>query len=197
MPAFAVYSLIWSSEAPSKIGVANFSPSSRAGPSEHGFVNLTEVHTRRHTQRVQADIDDRSVLEERHVLVAHDTGHDTLVAVASGHLVAHLQLTLLGDIDLGHLDDARLREFVAVGDVVLLTLDRGIGLLPFDRIVVDRSSLSAHRVCASPVQLHDPRFRYPITTPDFSSVDFAGELIEHLLREFRSGRIEFHHRSSR
>ena len=65
-------------------------------------------------------------------------GHDTLVAVAAGHLVAHLQLALLGDVDLGHLDDARLRQLVAVGEVVLLALDRGVGLLPLDRIVIDR-----------------------------------------------------------
>ena len=162
-----------------------------AGPAEHGFVNLTEVHTRRHTQRVQADIDDRTVLEERHILVAHDTGHDTLVAVASRHLVAHLQLALLGDIDLGHLDHARLGEFVAVGEVVFLTLDRGIGLLPFDRIVVDRLLYQRIEVAVAR-PLAGPQVQVPHRNARLLVGDFAGELIEQLLGEFRSGRIEFH-----
>jgi hypothetical protein len=38
---------------------------------------------------------------------ADNLGYDTLVTVASGHLVSYADLTLLGDIDLGHLNTRR------------------------------------------------------------------------------------------
>jgi hypothetical protein len=37
-----------------------------------GFEDLTDVHARRHAQRVQHDVDRRAVLEERHVFDRHD-----------------------------------------------------------------------------------------------------------------------------
>ena len=81
------------------------------------FENLTDVHARRHAQRVEHDVDMRAVFEERHVLDRHDTRHDTLVAVTAGHLVAGLDLALHSDEDLDHLHDAR-RHFVAALDLL-------------------------------------------------------------------------------
>ena len=40
--------------------------------------------------------------------------------------------------ELGHLDNAGLRELVTVGDVVLLAFDDGIGLLPLDGIIIQQ-----------------------------------------------------------
>ena len=162
-----------------------------AGPSEHGLVDLPQVHSRRHTQRVQADVDDRTVLEERHVLVAHDTGDDTLVTVAAGHLVTHLQLTLLGDVNLGHLDHAGLRKFVTVGDVVLLALDDGIGLLPLDGIIINGSFDQrigmgiARPLARAEVQVTHHHARLLVGR-------LAGDLLEQFLRELRACGIEFH-----
>ena len=48
----------------------------------------------------------RAVGQEGHILLAQDAGHNALVAVAAGHLVAHADLALLGDVDAHHLVDA-------------------------------------------------------------------------------------------
>ena len=83
------------------------------GPAEVRLEDLTDVHTRRHAERVENDLDRRSVGEVRHVLFRQDARDDALVTVAAGHLVADRQLALHGDVDLHHLDDAG-REFVAL-----------------------------------------------------------------------------------
>ena len=73
--------------------------------TEDGLENLTEVHSRRHTQRVQHQVYRTSVLEERHILHAYNLRNDTLVTVTTGELVTDTDLTLLGDVNLGHLED--------------------------------------------------------------------------------------------
>ena len=60
--------------------------------------------------------------EVRHVLFRQDARDDALVAVASGHLVADLELALDGDVDLHHLDDAR-RQLVALGEAIDLVAE--------------------------------------------------------------------------
>ncbi len=47
-----------------------------------------------------------AIRQEGHVGLRHDAGHDALVAVAAGHLVAHGDLALLGNVDPNHLVDA-------------------------------------------------------------------------------------------
>src|SRR6185369_873395 len=82
------------------------------GPAEMGLEDLADVHTARHAERVEDDVDRGPVRQERHVLGRQDLGDDTLVAVAAGHLVADADLPLLGD---GHPDqavDARLEVVV-------------------------------------------------------------------------------------
>ena len=109
--------------------------------------DLTDVHAARHTERVEDDVDGRTVRQERHVLGGQDLGDDALVAVAAGHLVADRDLALLGD---GHPDqavDARLEVVVeltseladldhlaalAVGQTQRAVLHLA-GLLPEDR----------------------------------------------------------------
>src|SRR3546814_9067095 len=99
----------WSSDVCSS--VLNWSCKTNAqlfsGPTEYRFVNLSQVHTRRHTQWIQNNIHRTSVFQEWHIFFTYDTGHDALVSVAACHLISYLQLPLLGNIDLGHLDDAR------------------------------------------------------------------------------------------
>src|SRR5690606_22631295 len=89
----------------------------RACPAEMRLEDLTDVHARRHAQRVQNDVDMRAVFEERHVLDRNDARDDTLVAVTAGHLVAWLDLALHSDEDLDHLHDAR-GHFVAALDLL-------------------------------------------------------------------------------
>src|SRR5690625_7479874 len=96
-----------------------------ACPPEERLIALAEVHSRRHTQRVQQDVDRRSIIQERHVFFRDDPGDDTLVTVPAGHLVTDLDLTLLGDIDLRQLNDTR-RQLVTHLYVVTLTLEVGV-----------------------------------------------------------------------
>src|SRR5215469_15215666 len=83
------------------------------GPSQMRLQNLPHVHTAGYAQRIQNDLHRRAVSQIRHVLFRQYAGDDTLVAVPSGHLVAHAQLALHGDVDLHQLDHAG-RQFVAL-----------------------------------------------------------------------------------
>src|SRR6185369_3052270 len=93
-----------------------------AGPSQVGLENLSHVHTGRNAQRVEHDFHRRTVFEVRHVLVGQDAGNHAFVAVTAGHLVAHTQLALHGDVHLHQLDHARW-QFVALGQLVFLLVD--------------------------------------------------------------------------
>jgi hypothetical protein len=87
------------------------------GPPEVHLEDLPDVHARGHAEGVEHHVDGVAAGQVRHVLLGEDARHDALVAVAAGHLVAHLQLALDGDVDLHHLDDAR-RELVALGEAL-------------------------------------------------------------------------------
>ena len=89
------------------------------GPSEVGFENLSHVHTTGHPERVQDNLDRRSILEVWHVLFRQNARDHALVPVPSGHLVADAQLALHGDVNLHQLDDAR-RQFIALGQLLFL-----------------------------------------------------------------------------
>ena len=93
--------------------------------SQYGFKDLTNVHTRRHTQRIQHNVNRSSVSQERHVFLTHYAGNDTLVTVTSGHLVTDTDLTLLGNVNFSHLNDTG-RQFVANGNGKFLTFQFSI-----------------------------------------------------------------------
>ncbi len=76
-----------------------------ASPAQVRFQNLTYVHSRGNAHGVQADFNGRAVGQVGHVLFGNDAGYDTLVAVASRHFVADLNLALRGDVNLDVLDD--------------------------------------------------------------------------------------------
>ena len=67
---------------------------------------LADVHTGRNAQGVQHDVDRGAVGEVGHVLHRQHAGDDALVAVATGKLVALLDLTLLSHEDADELVDA-------------------------------------------------------------------------------------------
>ena len=71
-----------------------------------GLQHLADVHARGDPQRIQYDIDRRPIFQEGHVCFGHDFGHDSFIAVASGHLIADGKLALGSDIDFDLLDDA-------------------------------------------------------------------------------------------
>ena len=60
---------------------------------------LSNIHTGRHAQRVQHDIQRTSVRKKRHILHRKHAGNNTLVSVTACHLVADGDLSLLRNID--------------------------------------------------------------------------------------------------
>ena len=96
-------------------------------PAEVGFEDLSDVHPRRHAERVQHHVHRHAVRRVRHVLDRNDLGDDALVAVAACHLVARLQAPLHRQVDLDHLLHAG-RQLVALGQLLLLRLEREIEL---------------------------------------------------------------------
>src|SRR5258706_681794 len=85
------------------------------GPSENSFVNLAEVHSGRNAQRVQHDVNGCAFLKERHVFIANNFRNDTFITMTSCHLIANSKLTLLSNLNLSKLHDAR-RQFVTNGE---------------------------------------------------------------------------------
>ena len=77
------------------------------------FQYLSDVHTGRNAQRIQDDIQRCAVGQERHILLRKDTGNNTLVTMASGHLVTDRNFSLLSDIAADYHVDTR-RKFVGV-----------------------------------------------------------------------------------
>ena len=75
--------------------------------------HLSDVHTGRHAQRVQHDIKGTAIGQKRHILHRKHPGHNTLVSVTACHLIAHGDLSLLGNIDADSLIDSR-RQLVTV-----------------------------------------------------------------------------------
>ena len=124
-----------------------------ASPAKVRFEHLPDVHARRHTQRVQDQVNRRSVLEERHVLLGDDLGHNTLVAVAPGHFVTHGQLALGGDEHAHRLDDAGVdlvpgRHTAGLFLVLGLEVIEALGEAPDDleNLVFDRRRINGDHV---------------------------------------------------
>ena len=61
--------------------------------------HLSDIHTRRHTKRIQNNIQRAPVRKKRHILYRKHTGNDTLVTVTSGHLISYRYLSLLRDVN--------------------------------------------------------------------------------------------------
>ena len=87
-----------------------------------GLENLSDVHPRRDTERIENDIDRTTPIVERHVFDRHDLGNDALVSVTAGHLVTGLNPTLDGNVDLDHFQDAG-RQVVPSSQLALFLLE--------------------------------------------------------------------------
>ena len=75
--------------------------------------HLSDIHTGRHTQRIQHNIQWTPVGQKRHILHRQHSGNHTLVAMSSCHLVSHGDLTLLSNIDPNRLINSR-RQLIPV-----------------------------------------------------------------------------------
>ena len=75
-------------------------------PAQMCFQNLTNVHSRRHAERIEDDLDRRSIRQVRHIFFRKNPSDHALVPVAPGHLVAHRQFALHRNINLHEFDDA-------------------------------------------------------------------------------------------
>ena len=75
--------------------------------------HLSDVHTGRHTQRVQYDIKRTSIWKEWHVFYRKYTGNDTLVTMTTSHLISYLDLSLLCDVNTHGFIHSR-RKFISV-----------------------------------------------------------------------------------
>ena len=104
-------------------------------PAQYCFVNLSDVHTRRHTKRVKNYIDNTSVSQERHIFVAYDTRNNTLVTVTTCHLITDFQFTFLCDIHFRQLYDSR-RKFVPDRNSILFTFVFTFNFFMLSAIVV-------------------------------------------------------------
>ena len=67
--------------------------------AEMDLEHLSDVHSGGNAQRIEDYIKRSAVGQVGHILAGQDAGHDTLVTVAAGHLVAHGDLALLSDVD--------------------------------------------------------------------------------------------------
>ena len=90
-----------------------------------GLENLTDVHTGRNAEGVQHDLDRTAVFHVGHVLFRKYPGDDTLVPVPPCHLVADLELSLDGNVDLDHLDDTG-RKIVAALQLLDLVIENEV-----------------------------------------------------------------------
>ncbi len=102
--------------------IVNLQAQTACGPTHVGFKDLTDVHTRRHTQRVQTEVNRRTIGQERHVFHRNNARDHTLVPVTTGHLIARLKLTLHRDKDFDHFHHAR-GQVVATADFFDLVLE--------------------------------------------------------------------------
>ena len=117
-------------------------PAVRRGPPEVGLEDLADVHSARHAERVEDDVDRRAVREVRHVGLGHDLRDHALVAVAAGELVALGDLALGRDVDAHQLVDAR-RQVVVVRAAEGLDVDddAALAVRDLERGVADLARL--------------------------------------------------------
>ncbi len=87
-------------------GRGDFPAELAAHVAEVNFQHLPDVHTGRHAERVEQNLQGSAVGQERHVALRKHTGNDALVSVAARHLVADLNFTLLRDVHAHQLVDA-------------------------------------------------------------------------------------------
>ena len=86
---------------------------SGSGAAQMHFQYLTDVHSGRYAQRVEHYLERLSVIQERHVFFRQYPGDNTLVSVASCHLVSYIDLSLGGNVASYQFVHTR-RQFITV-----------------------------------------------------------------------------------
>ena len=66
--------------------------------TEMRFKHLTDIHTRKYTERVQKNVNRRSIFHEWHIFYWYDSRNDTLVSMSSRHFITHFDFTSLSNI---------------------------------------------------------------------------------------------------
>ena len=84
------------------------------------FKNLTNVHSRRNTERIEHDINWLALFIVGHVFNRLDHRDNTLVTVTASHLVTRLDTTLNGEVDLHCLEYTRRKVITALQLATLL-----------------------------------------------------------------------------
>ena len=75
--------------------------------TEVSFIKLTEVHTRRHTHRVENYVNWRTIFHKWHILNWENTCNYTLVTVTTRKFITNANLAKLCDVNLNLHEDAR------------------------------------------------------------------------------------------
>ena len=124
-----------------------------AREAEVGLEELAEVHSRRHAQRVQHDVDRTSIRQERHVAARQNARDDALVTVTAGHLVTDGEVLLVDEEDAHLLDDLAIAE---VAEETAVAAFRGIldrGELHLERIHDARDLVARRTLVHLPVRM--------------------------------------------
>ena len=116
----------------------------RTCPAEHCFINLTKVHTGRHSKRVEDNIHRCTITQERHILFSYNLGNNTFITMSSGHFVAHSDFSLLGNVNFCKLHNA-IRKFVTDFDFVESPLAFCRFFLICNTVIVDK--VSYKKIC--------------------------------------------------
>ena len=86
-----------------KVGCCHIEAQGFRSQGQMDLQDLSDIHTGRHAQRIQDDIQRPSVGKIRHILDGQNAGNDTLVAVTACHLIADRDLSLLRDVNANRL----------------------------------------------------------------------------------------------
>src|SRR5450759_1357961 len=108
-----------------------------SGPPKNSLVDLSKVHPRRYTQRVQNNINRCAILKERHIFSSYYPGNNTFVTMTTGHFISDFNLTLLSYIYFGKTYNTS-RQFISDSDIIFLAFVNAINLLIFNYIVMEQ-----------------------------------------------------------
>src|SRR5688572_10043999 len=125
------------SSSPVEDWCSEFHPEFLTGPAKNGFIDLSQVHTARHAQRIQYDINRCPIFQERHVFMTNDLGNDTFVTMTTRHLISHFQLTFYSEINFCKLQHS-CRQLITNTDVEFLSLITTQLFIELDIVVMQK-----------------------------------------------------------
>ena len=99
-------------------------------PTKHSFENLTKVHTRRHTKRVQTNVNWSTISEERHIFLTNNFRNNTFVTVTTRHLVTYADFTFFSNVNFCKLKNSR-RKFITNSKIEFSTFKLSVEFFYF------------------------------------------------------------------